>query len=273
MKTAPAALAVSLFFAAGIAGGAFLRTVDTDPTVLEQEAVSPAVSLSYPPKTIAAEPAMLPPRSDGESMTAAPAALASQPESPPNAPSPVPAQKPAPRQEAAQQASTAAPAADATGNEDASKHRDSGLTGAANAIARHATKPGPAPQQRLAAAKSAPARPDRAVGAGAARLPARAEGPFQVQFGVFTSEENAERLSRALSTAQVKIDVQRGQDRGGRALFFVRSPVFDEFAQARAAASDAQVTAQAQHLGEPVKYVILRGSASAGATGTVAVSQ
>lgn len=268
MKGASAALAIGLFFAAGIAGSVFWRAVGTGPAVPAKSGEPPPVSYDYASRTIPTNPAMTSPPANGAGMAASLSAVAPQPDSPPHLAPQSPVQPPETRRRSAQQASAAPPVTNAKRNEDASGQRDNGLTAAADTMPRPATKHAPAPQRRLATAKPAPARAHGAVPA-----PASVNGPFQVQFGAFISEENAKRLSRALSTPQVKIDVQRGQSRAGRALFFVRSPVFDGFAQALAAAWEAQNAAQAQRFAEPVKYVILHGSASPGAAGAIAISQ
>lgn len=171
MKTAPVALAIGLFFVAGIAGGAYWRTVGIGPAAPERSAELPPAPLDRNPITIAAEPARPPAPSDGASMTAPPAAVAPQPKSPRQA-SQSPAQQPATRRPPAQQASAAAPVHDATGTEDAADHPEYGSMGAPNPILLPATKPAPAPQERVATVKPQPARPHGAVrGAGRRQRP------------------------------------------------------------------------------------------------------
>jgi hypothetical protein len=85
-----------------------------------------------------------------------------------------------------------------------------------------------------------------------------ASGPFRIQFGAFRHEENAKRLSRAITTPAMKASVTLGKDHNGRPLYYVRSPAFADFARALAAAWDAQNTAQKQHFAEPITYLIRR---------------
>lgn len=87
---------------------------------------------------------------------------------------------------------------------------------------------------------------------------ATASGPFRIQFGAFRHEENARRLSEAVSTPAMKVSVTRGKDHRGRLLYYVRSPEFSEFARALAAAWDAQNAAQKLHFDEPITYLIQR---------------
>jgi hypothetical protein len=133
----------------------------------------------------------------------------------------------------------------------------------------------PAPAHEAAATRvalAAPPRPEAkpAPAAHAAKMPPHAEpvhpataapaasGPFRIQFGAFRREENARRLSQAITTPAMKVSVTLGKDHKGRPLYYVRSPAFADFARALAAAWDAQNTAQKQHFAEPITYLIRR---------------
>jgi hypothetical protein len=279
MKAAPAAIAVGAFFLVGLAGGAYWRTMAHDggstaaadrrprngttaPTIVTVQQSSPTPSVLLPrtpptsssavaPTTIEVSPA---PSTQTAAIDPAPAISAASANT-------------APRETKRDDAKKEEAKKDSAKKAEPPSHAEDGEPAAHADLHLPATKPTPpAADERLAAkAPPPPAHQD-------ARAP-NGSGPFQVQFGMFTSEENANRLSRALSTPQVKITVQRSQDRAGRPVYYVRSPVFDDFARAMAAAWDAQNAAQADHFGEPVKYVIVRINASSGVASNLAVSQ
>jgi hypothetical protein len=272
MKAAPAAVAVGVFFLVGLAGGAYWRNEighfvrsSTPPVAAAATTSQRLIPAPHEATVIAALPA--PGSAGGTALSAmsgsgnlssedaagaTPPAAGARPESPAT---PMPTDN---------QAST-----------DHNGDRPKGDTPLARAETPPlpASKPTPpARDERVAAKLPAPARGHADVRSADVRAPG-GSGPFQVQFGVFSSEENANRLGQALSTPQVKISVQRSQDKAGHPLFYVRSPLFDDFARALAAAWDAQNAAQAGHFAEPVKYVILRVNTSSGVETSIAVSQ
>lgn len=270
MKAAPAAIAVGLFFLIGLGGGAYWRTSIVRPASSDQPSAATSVTIDHQPLGAASKPAML------AAQTVASAA-APLPQVPPR---PEPPAAPTPASAPVQDVSVPAPPAQAVAREPAPPTPAEAAKDLPKKDGSPAHGAAPLPPTKPAApAREMPGHEERL----AAKSPSRAHaevhaagngsGPFQVQFGVFTSEENANRLSQALSTPQVKIAVQRGQDKAGHPLFYVRSPVFEDFARALAAAWDAQNAAQAEHFAEPVKYVILRVNTSSGVESSIAISQ
>lgn len=80
---------------------------------------------------------------------------------------------------------------------------------------------------------------------------------YRLQFGVFAREENAARLTKAITTPQAQVSVEAAQDRAGRTLYYVRTSAYADLGQAQVAAKAAQAAARSQGFKERVSYVVL----------------
>jgi cell division septation protein DedD len=131
-----------------------------------------------------------------------------------------------------------------------------------------APPPAPAPprQQAMAPPPRTPAAPSAAAPAPTPAVPTpavptptvlHAGSGYRLQFGAFARQDNAARLTKAISSPDSQVAIETGQDRAGRPLYYVRSAVYPDLDKAQAAAKAAQATAQSQGFAEPVSYVVM----------------
>jgi cell division protein FtsN len=129
-----------------------------------------------------------------------------------------------------------------------------------NADTQPAT-PTETPTRVAAVAPPKPAKAHRAAPQPAA-LPSpptahsNAAGPFRVQFGAFAQEDNAHRLQSAIEATGLKVEVRQEPGPSGHSLFFVRSPVYPDYASALNAAQTAQSRAQHSANAIAITYTI-----------------
>ena len=87
--------------------------------------------------------------------------------------------------------------------------------------------------------------------------PGNGAGPYRVQFGAFANEDNARRLQWAIEATGLKIEVTQEPDPGGHTLFFLRSPVYADYAAALGAAQTVRNRVQSFVNAIPIDYAIL----------------
>lgn len=266
-------IALVFFFGVGLAGGAAYKAYFSDDGTSGQAAdpVNPPLSAasSAPPQSFAADAPSATEQAAPDlartEPTLAPAptptpAVADQAE-PPSAPALAQA-APAPASSTPEPAPPAAPVAEpsaATVADAASPNADAQAATPAAVPPRIAAV---APPKPAAAAKAHRAAPQPA----ATPAPPSAHGNtarrFRVQFGAFAQEDNARRLQGAIEAAGLKVDISQEPGPSGHALFFVRSPVYPDYASALSAAQAAQSRAQHSANAVSITYTI-RGDRSA----------
>jgi hypothetical protein len=152
--------------------------------------------------------------------------------------------------------------------------------GAAAVAAEHRAPapPKPAKPQQLAAAKPTPspapaAAPKTKIAAieTTASLPPKAatsdatppaagdssSGPYRIQFGAFTIEDNAHRIQWAVEATGLPVEVAHLPSPKGRMLYYVRSQPFPDRAAALSAAASARDKAKGFVNAEPIEYVLV----------------
>ncbi len=123
-------------------------------------------------------------------------------------------------------------------------------------------------RRRVAVAKAAPPaaakpRPDAAEASVApAKAPADDEsdgdaGPYRIQFGAFTIEDNAHKLQWAVEATGLPVEVARLPNTKGHLLYYVRSQPFPDRAAALSAATAARDKAKGFVNAEPIEYVLV----------------
>ncbi len=130
---------------------------------------------------------------------------------------------------------------------------------APRSIAQHRAPP---PKKPHVVAKAEPAAPvEPAMPAVALRpppaAPANVSGPFRVQFGAFANEDNARRMQWAVEATGLKVEVTQAPGTTGQTLYYLRSPVYPDYASALSAAQTVQSRVQHFVNAIPVDYAIL----------------
>lgn len=240
-------IALVFFFGIGLAGGTayqFLSATDSDEQIADQ--FTPPPSLPALPQTAAAQSAPSMTAADAAPLAhltpTAPPALAMPP-----APSPVATvmAEPPPPPQAAPALSAPMPYA-AIPPAPAATPR---------AIAQRHAAP---PKKPRLAAKTAPAAPVSTVALyEPPTAPTNVAGPFFVQFGAFANEENARRMQWAVEATGLKVEVTQGPGASGQMLYYLRSPIYHDYASALSAAQTVQSRVQHFVNAIPVDYAIL----------------
>jgi hypothetical protein len=247
------------FFGIGLAGGTaykFLYDNDSDEQLADQ--FTPPPSLPPLPQTAAADAApML-----AHLTPTAPPALAMPPAPLPVAtvmarpPAPAPQTAPAlPTPDAPTPDAQAAPALPAPVPYAAMTPAPPAPAATPRAIAQRHAAP---PKKPRLAAKTAPAAPVATVALHEPpTAPTNVAGPFFVQFGAFANEENARRMQWAVEATGLKVEVSQAPGASGQMLFYLRSPIYHDYASALSAAQTVQDRVQHFVNAIPVDYAIL----------------
>jgi len=129
-----------------------------------------------------------------------------------------------------------------------------------------AAKPPPptaTPKLKPAAVEaSAPAPKPAATDAAAANQGDNAAGPYRIQFGAFTIEDNAHRIQWAVEATGLPVEVAHLPSPKGRLLYYVRSQPFPIAAAALNAAASARDKAKGFVNAEPIEYVLVGDAGS-----------
>jgi cell division septation protein DedD len=108
-----------------------------------------------------------------------------------------------------------------------------------------------------AAAKHAPPAAARST------AEAAESGPFRIQFGAFSVEDNAHRIQWSVEATGLPVEIVHAPNRKGHMLYYVRSQPFPDHAAAQSAALAAR--AKAKSFSQPVAldYVVVSDAAIA----------
>jgi septal ring-binding cell division protein DamX len=87
--------------------------------------------------------------------------------------------------------------------------------------------------------------------------PGNVAGPYRIQFGAFANEDNARRVQWAIEATGLKVDVSHETGPSGHPLYFLRSPVFADYASALSSAQTVQNRVQGFVNAIPIDYAIL----------------
>jgi hypothetical protein len=87
--------------------------------------------------------------------------------------------------------------------------------------------------------------------------PGNVAGPYRVQFGAFANEDNARRVQWAIEATGLKVEVSQEPGPSGHPLFFLRSPVYSDYAAALSAAQTVRNRVQNFVNAIPIDYAIL----------------
>ena len=93
--------------------------------------------------------------------------------------------------------------------------------------------------------------------------PGNSSGPYRVQFGAFANEENARRVQWAVEATGLKVEVTQAPGAGGHMLYYLRSPVYYDYASALSAAQSVQSRVQGFVNAIPIDYAVLGDRAAA----------
>jgi hypothetical protein len=250
------AIALVFFFGIGLAGGtAYKLWSDNDSDEQVSDQFSPPPTLPSLPQTAANEPAAAQPASSMTAPDAAPLAHLT-PTAPPALAMP-PAPLPVATVMAAPPAPTpqAAPAPPAVPYADAAPATPAPAAVPPRVIAQRHAAP---PKKPRLAAKTAPAAPVATVALHEPpTAPANVAGPFFIQFGAFANEENARRMQWAVEATGLKVEVTQAPGASGQMLFYLRSPIYHDYASALSAAQTVRDRVQHFVNAIPVDYAIL----------------
>jgi hypothetical protein len=256
-------IALVFFFGIGLAGGTaykFLSDNDSNEQLADQFTPPPAAPAL--PQTVAQSQQATAP---APSMTAADAAPLAH--LTPTAP-PALAMPPAPTPDTAAMAAppASAPAVPAPEIQAAplpyaavTPAQPAPVTAAPpRAIAQHRAAPTKPAKQPRFAAKPAHAVPVSTVAIHEPpAAPGNVAGPFFVQFGAFANEENARRMQWAVEATGLKVEVTQAPGASGPMLYYLRSPIYHDYASALSAAQTVQSRVQHFVNAIPVDYAIL----------------
>ncbi|HLI20014.1 MAG TPA: SPOR domain-containing protein [Stellaceae bacterium] len=128
---------------------------------------------------------------------------------------------------------------------------------APRAVAHHAAPPPRKPRVVAKAKPLAPKEPAVALHQ-PPTAPMDESGPFRVQFGAFANEENARRVQWAVEATGLKVEVDHAPGgTSGQLLYYLRSPLFPDYASALSAAETVQHRVQHFVNAIPIDYAIL----------------
>jgi hypothetical protein len=256
------AIALVFFFGIGLAGGTAYKLLIADddsgsqpaqvaaaqppslPPVPQIAAATPEPADAFAPSlahlTPTAPPALTPPPAPSPTTPT----IAAAPPAASVAPAPVPSAEAAPTTPAPAEA-TSAPRAHAA---------------PPRALAQHRAPPPKKPRMIAKATRTAPAQTVALHAPPTA--PANASGPFRVQFGAFANEDNARRVQWAVEATGLKVQVTAAPGSSGQMLYYLRSPVFADYASALSAAQTVRDRVQHFVNAIPIDYAILGDHAS-----------
>jgi len=241
-NTAFTALVLAFFFLVGLGGGVLYRLL---PHGSASGASPPAASNASPPQAL--EVASTPETAGASLAPRAPQveAAASVPLTPASPEAAVPAPL-------SPTATTKQPAGAGTAASPPETKAPAKSQLAAAAPPAPASKPGSAVIQTRAA-------PQKRAAAAEAKLaaPSGEAGPFRIQFGAFSVEDNAHRVQAAIAATGLPVEIARAPGSNGRQLFYVRSQPFADWTSATTAAAAARD--RIQHSANPVAidYVVV----------------